>query len=78
MKFNGFVQIDSEGNYYPITIHLSKDYPSKLPKCEFLTSFFHPNVYPSNVICISIFNKYFVYPSNSPPCFFSFKLVVSY
>jgi ubiquitin-conjugating enzyme E2 I len=48
---------DWEGGYYPITIHFSEDYPSKPPKCKFPASFFHPNVYPSGTVCLSILNE---------------------
>ncbi|KAG4169236.1 hypothetical protein ERO13_A12G073200v2 [Gossypium hirsutum] len=34
-----------------------EDYPSKPPKCKFPQSFFHPNVYPSGTICLSILNE---------------------
>ncbi|KAL2507233.1 UBC core domain-containing protein [Forsythia ovata] len=38
-----------EGGYYPLTMHFSKDYPSKPPKCKFPQGFFYPNVYPSEL-----------------------------
>jgi ubiquitin-protein ligase len=68
---SGFVQTDWEGGYYPITIHFSEDYPSKPPKCKFPASFFHPNVYPSGTVCLSILNEDSVCPSNPPLCSFS-------
>ena len=38
--------------------HIStKDYPSKPPKCKFTPPLFHPNVYPSGTICLSILNE---------------------
>jgi ubiquitin-conjugating enzyme E2 I len=75
---SGFVQTDWEGGYYPITIHFSEDYPSKPPKCKFPASFFHPNVYPSGTVCLSILNEDSVCPSNPPFCSFFFKSAVSY
>ncbi|KAF7730820.1 E2 SUMO-conjugating protein ubc9 [Apophysomyces ossiformis] len=33
------------------------DYPSKPPKCKFTPPLFHPNVYPSGTICLSILNE---------------------
>ncbi|PIM97522.1 Ubiquitin-protein ligase [Handroanthus impetiginosus] len=48
---------DWEGGYYPLTMHFSEDYPSKPPKCKFLQGFFHPNVYPSGTVCLSILNE---------------------
>lgn len=35
----------------------TKDYPSKPPKCKFTPPLFHPNVYPSGTICLSILNE---------------------
>lgn len=34
-----------------------EDYPSKPPKCKFVPPLFHPNVYPSGTICLSILNE---------------------
>ncbi|KAE8782496.1 SUMO-conjugating enzyme SCE1 [Hordeum vulgare] len=48
---------DWEGGNYPLTLHFSEDYPSKPPKCKFPTNFFHPNVYPSGTVCLSILNE---------------------
>lgn len=42
---------------YPITLHFSDDYPSKPPKVKFPAGFYHPNVYPSGTICLSILNE---------------------
>jgi ubiquitin-protein ligase len=33
------------------------EYPSKPPKCKFVPPLFHPNVYPSGTICLSILNE---------------------
>uniref|UniRef100_A0A7N0UXG0 UBC core domain-containing protein n=1 Tax=Kalanchoe fedtschenkoi TaxID=63787 RepID=A0A7N0UXG0_KALFE len=48
---------DWEGGFFPITLHFSEDYPSKPPKCKFPPGFFHPNVYPSGTVCLSILNE---------------------
>ncbi|KAJ8505297.1 hypothetical protein OPV22_006183 [Ensete ventricosum] len=48
---------DWEGGYFPLTVHFSEDYPSKPPKCKFPQGFFHPNVYPSGTVCLSILNE---------------------
>uniref|UniRef100_A0A7N2R6V9 UBC core domain-containing protein n=1 Tax=Quercus lobata TaxID=97700 RepID=A0A7N2R6V9_QUELO len=50
-------QTDWEGGYFPLTLHFSEDYPSKPPKCKFPPNFFHPNVYPSGTVCLSILNE---------------------
>lgn len=51
------VQTDWEGGFFPLTLHFSEDYPSKPPKCKFPQGFFHPNVYPSGTVCLSILNE---------------------
>lgn len=51
------MQTDWEGGYFPLTLHFSEDYPSKPPKCKFPQNFFHPNVYPSGTVCLSILNE---------------------
>ncbi|OWM70851.1 hypothetical protein CDL15_Pgr014524 [Punica granatum] len=48
---------DWEGGYFPLTLHFTEDYPSKPPKCKFPQGFFHPNVYPSGTVCLSILNE---------------------
>ncbi|KAH7315723.1 hypothetical protein KP509_21G062500 [Ceratopteris richardii] len=48
---------DWEGGFFPLAIHFSEDYPSKPPKCKFPQGFFHPNVYPSGTVCLSILNE---------------------
>ena len=46
-----------QGATYPITISFPEEYPSKPPKIKFPTGFYHPNVYPSGTICLSILNE---------------------
>eukprot|EP00244_Chara_vulgaris_P006374 TRINITY_DN24205_c0_g1_i1.p1 TRINITY_DN24205_c0_g1~~TRINITY_DN24205_c0_g1_i1.p1 ORF type:complete len:159 (-),score=19.32 TRINITY_DN24205_c0_g1_i1:190-666(-) len=53
----GKVGTDWEGGFYPLMLHFSEDYPSKPPKCKFPAGFFHPNVYPSGTVCLSILNE---------------------
>ncbi|KAG9145273.1 hypothetical protein Leryth_008229 [Lithospermum erythrorhizon] len=48
---------DWDGGHYPLTMHFSEDYPSKPPKCKFPPGFFHPNIYPSGTVCLSILNE---------------------
>ncbi|PRP87022.1 hypothetical protein PROFUN_05004 [Planoprotostelium fungivorum] len=45
------------GGLYPLVMEFSEDYPSKPPKCKFPANFFHPNVYPSGTVCLSILNE---------------------
>lgn len=33
------------------------EYPTKPPKCKFSPPLFHPNVYPSGTVCLSILNE---------------------
>merc|ERR1719376_1517405 len=52
-----------EGGEFPLEMEFSEDYPSKPPKCKFSKSpktnqtLFHPNVYPSGTVCLSILNE---------------------
>mmetsp|Transcript_22340 Transcript_22340/g.63820 ORF Transcript_22340/g.63820 Transcript_22340/m.63820 type:complete len:158 (+) Transcript_22340:150-623(+) len=42
---------------YPLTMEFTDEYPGKPPKCKFPQGFFHPNVYPSGTVCLSILNE---------------------
>eukprot|EP01098_Paradermamoeba_levis_P001545 TRINITY_DN1181_c0_g1_i5.p1 TRINITY_DN1181_c0_g1~~TRINITY_DN1181_c0_g1_i5.p1 ORF type:complete len:158 (-),score=19.50 TRINITY_DN1181_c0_g1_i5:164-637(-) len=53
----GKAETNWEGCIYPLTMEFSEDYPSKPPKCKFPAGFFHPNVYPSGTVCLSILNE---------------------
>jgi len=46
-----------EGGVYPLTMEFSEDYPTKPPTCRFPKGFFHPNIYPSGTVCLSILNE---------------------
>jgi ubiquitin-conjugating enzyme E2 I len=35
----------------------TEDYPSKPPKCKFIPVIFHPNIYPSGTVCLSILDE---------------------
>lgn len=49
---------DWAGGVYNMSMEFSEDYPSKPPKCKFTTTpvLFHPNIYPSGTVCLSILN----------------------
>ncbi|KAJ4802875.1 Ubiquitin-conjugating enzyme [Rhynchospora pubera] len=57
LSYSGKARTEWEGGFYPLTLHFSEDYPSKPPKCKFPPGFFHPNVYPSGTVCLSILNE---------------------
>ncbi|KAM0788527.1 SUMO conjugating enzyme Hus5 [Microbotryomycetes sp. NB124-2] len=42
---------------YKMQMIFPEDYPSKPPKCKFTPPLFHPNVYPSGTVCLSILNE---------------------
>ncbi|KAG9061421.1 E2 SUMO-conjugating protein ubc9 [Linnemannia hyalina] len=46
-----------EGGVYKLVLIFPEDYPSKPPKCKFVPPLFHPNVYPSGTVCLSILNE---------------------
>jgi len=45
------------GGLYKLMIEFSEDYPNKPPKCKFNPVLFHPNIYPSGTVCLSILNE---------------------
>jgi ubiquitin-conjugating enzyme E2 I len=46
-----------EGGEYKLTLTFSEDYPSRPPKCVFTPVLFHPNIYPSGRVCLSILDE---------------------
>ena len=46
-----------EGAALPITITFSNAYPAKPPRVAFPKGFYHPNIYPSGTVCLSILNE---------------------
>ncbi|CCG23424.1 Ubc9 protein [Candida orthopsilosis Co 90-125] len=46
-----------EGGVYPIRLDFPPEYPSKPPRVKFPAGFYHPNVYPSGTVCLSILNE---------------------
>ncbi|OAA41690.1 ubiquitin-conjugating enzyme [Metarhizium rileyi] len=43
-----------EGGVFPAELRFPKDYPLAPPTMKFLADMWHPNVYPSGLVCISI------------------------
>ncbi|EAA32114.1 putative ubiquitin-conjugating enzyme ubcP3 [Neurospora crassa] len=43
-----------EGGVFPAELKFPNDYPHMPPTMKFLGDIFHPNVYPSGLVCISI------------------------
>jgi ubiquitin-conjugating enzyme E2 I len=50
----GKANTDWAGGLYKLVIEFSDDYPSRPPKVRFTPPLFHPNVYPSGTVCLSI------------------------
>ncbi|KAL8874265.1 MAG: hypothetical protein Q9174_000385 [Haloplaca sp. 1 TL-2023] len=46
-----------EGGLFKLTVAFPDEYPTKPPKCKFIPPLFHPNVYPSGTVCLSILNE---------------------
>ncbi|RXW19636.1 hypothetical protein EST38_g6233 [Candolleomyces aberdarensis] len=46
-----------DGGLYKLSMTFPEDYPSKPPKCKFTPPLFHPNVYPSGTVCLSILDE---------------------
>ena len=45
------------GAFIPLTMDFPKEYPAKPMKCKFPQGFYHPNIYPSGTVCLSILNE---------------------
>uniref|UniRef100_A0AAQ4RMF7 UBC core domain-containing protein n=1 Tax=Gasterosteus aculeatus aculeatus TaxID=481459 RepID=A0AAQ4RMF7_GASAC len=56
---NGCVspQTPWEGGLFKLRMLFKDDYPSSPPKCKFEPPLFHPNVYPSGTVCLSILEE---------------------
>ncbi|CAB3406086.1 unnamed protein product [Caenorhabditis bovis] len=46
-----------EGGLYRIRMLFKDDFPSTPPKCKFEPPLFHPNVYPSGTVCLSLLDE---------------------
>ncbi|PKI83783.1 Ubc9p [Malassezia vespertilionis] len=42
---------------YKLKMYFPEEYPSKPPKCKFTPPLFHPNVFPSGTVCLSILDE---------------------
>jgi len=51
-----YAAVLTRAGLYDITMEFTEDYPHTPPKCKFPAGFFHPNVYPSGTVCLSILN----------------------
>eukprot|EP01023_Acetabularia_acetabulum_P051006 TRINITY_DN5588_c0_g1_i13.p1 TRINITY_DN5588_c0_g1~~TRINITY_DN5588_c0_g1_i13.p1 ORF type:complete len:198 (-),score=34.73 TRINITY_DN5588_c0_g1_i13:730-1323(-) len=56
-RIPGKENTDWDGGFFPLTMDFTEDYPLKPPKCKFPAGFYHPNVYPSGTVCLSILNE---------------------
>lgn len=45
------------GGLFKVNLIFPDEYPTKPPKCKFVPPLFHPNVYPSGTVCLSILNE---------------------
>lgn len=52
-----FFQTPWEGGLYKLRMIFKDDYPSSPPKCKFEPPLFHPNVYPSGTVCLSLLDE---------------------
>jgi len=48
---------DWAGGLYKVMMDFPEEYPSKPPKCKFVPPLYHPNVYPTGTICLSILDE---------------------
>ncbi|XP_036295657.1 SUMO-conjugating enzyme UBC9-like [Pipistrellus kuhlii] len=47
-----------EGGLFKLRLSFKDDYPFSPPTCQFVPPLFHPNVYPSGVVCLSILDEH--------------------
>lgn len=46
-----------ENGLYKLRMIFKDDYPTSPPKCKFEPALFHPNVYPSGTVCLSLLDE---------------------
>lgn len=56
-SFRITLQTPWEGGLYKLRMIFKDDYPSSPPKCKFEPPLFHPNVYPSGTVCLSLLDE---------------------
>jgi ubiquitin-conjugating enzyme E2 I len=61
------------GGEYRLTMEFSEDYPTRPPKCQFHPVVFHPNIYPSGSVCLSILDA----EKDWRPCIAIMELLVA-
>lgn len=52
-----FFKTNWDGGLFKLRMLFKEDYPSSPPKCKFEPPLFHPNVYPSGTVCLSILDE---------------------
>lgn len=57
VQFCSFFQTPWEGGLYKLRMIFKDDYPTSPPKCKFEPPLFHPNVYPSGTVCLSLLDE---------------------
>ena len=46
-----------EGAVFPVSLDFPNEFPDHPPKVRFPGGFFHPNVYPSGTVCLSLVDQ---------------------
>jgi len=46
-----------EAGSYQLKMYFTEDYPILPPKCKFEPPIFHPNIYPSGTVCLSLLDE---------------------
>jgi len=53
----GAKQTPWEAGSYQLKMYFTEDYPILPPKCKFEPPIFHPNIYPSGTVCLSLLDE---------------------
>ncbi|CAH8639228.1 unnamed protein product [Schistosoma mattheei] len=46
-----------EGGLFSLRMYFKPEYPTTPPKCKFEPPLFHPNVFPSGTVCLSLLDE---------------------